>query len=412
VTPARVALLLDKLGVGGTQRMTLQLAAGLHARGHRVALLLCSRHGLEEAAVPAGVSVHVLGTVPGRHVRRLALRTDPAGLPHWSRALLGGPVPAPLRCVPALAEYLLAQPPDALIASKTYPNLAALWAQRLCGAPVPVVVTERTHLSARCESAKARWRGAPPLVRRYYPRAAAVLAISDGIAEDLVRAAGLPRERVVRVPNPVIGPEFGARARAPVAHAWLATPEVPVVLAVGNLTPQKDYPTFLRAFAHLRQRLEARLLVLGEGPERPRLEALIGELGIGGDTHLPGTVATPEAYMARAAVLVLASRYEGFGNVLVEALAAGCPVVATDCRSGPAEILAGGRFGALVPVGDAPALAAALERQLAHAPDPEPLRRRGGEYSLGRSLEAYAAVLSRLGAAFASGSGAAAVAER
>lgn len=392
---ARLALVLDNLSVGGTQRMTLNLARALVARGAAVDLVLLDPGGALRAAVPAGVEVFDLPPSPGKYARRLALRMDPWGIPALVGPVLAArKVPSALRAALPLAQYLWLRRPAALLSAKTFPNLAALWARRIAGVPTRVVITERTHLSARTAAAKTRWRGAPALVRRYYRHADAVVAVSAGVASDLVARSGLPGRLVQVVDNPVIGPDFAQRAAAPVNHPWLQGGDLPVLLAVGALTAQKDLPTLLRAFAQVRARRPARLLVLGEGRQRDRLVALARGLGIANDVDLPGTVACPEAYMARAAMLVLSSCYEGFGNVIVEALAAGCPVVATDCPSGPAEILAGGRYGRLVPVGDVPALASAIGAQLDATPDRALLRARGGRYTVDRAADAYLKLLT------------------
>jgi glycosyltransferase involved in cell wall biosynthesis len=166
-----------------------------------------------------------------------------------------------------------------------------------------------------------------------------------------------------------------------------------VFLAAGRLVPQKDHRTLIDAFAALRARMPARLVILGEGPERPALEALIRRWGIEDDVALPGFDLYPAAYMARADVFVLSSRWEGLANVIVEAMACGTPVVSTDCPSGPAELLEGGRFGPVVPVGDAPALAAAMEQAFRDPVPPDVLKRRASEFSLDRSVDAYLTVL-------------------
>jgi glycosyltransferase involved in cell wall biosynthesis len=171
-------------------------------------------------------------------------------------------------------------------------------------------------------------------------------------------------------------------------------------MGAGRLVRQKDFPTLVRAFAQARRRRPLRLLIAGgaDNPARTaerqaELATLAGELGVAGDVELPGHVANPVALMARAGVFALSSAWEGFGNVLVEALACGTPVVSTDCPSGPAEILAGGRFGRLVPVADPAAMAAAIEATLAAPPDPGPLRARAQDFSAERAADAYLALL-------------------
>src|SRR3954452_14198277 len=226
-------------------------------------------------------------------------------------------------------------------------------------------------------------------MRRAYGQGDAVVAVSDGVADALARVTGLPRGLIRTIHNPVVGPELEALSREPVAHPWLAPGQPPVVLSAARLTVQKDLPTLLRAFALLRARRAVRLLILGDLPTPERTEASIGELrdlayrlGVAADVELPGFVENPYAWMARASLFALSSAYEGFGNVLVEAMACGCPVVSTDCPSGPAEILDGGRYGPLVPVGDAEALAEAMARVLAAPPERAELVARADQFSV------------------------------
>ena len=184
-----------------------------------------------------------------------------------------------------------------------------------------------------------------------------------------------------------------AAAREPVAHAWLRPGEPPVVLGVGKLSPQKGFDVLLRAFARVRAERPARLVILGEGPQRRALERLARELGIADDVSLPGFVANPFAWMARCAVFALSSRWEGLPSVLIEALACGCAVVSTDCPSGPAEILDGGAFGPLCPVGDAAALAGAILRVLEAPTAPARLRARAATFSVDAAADRYLEVL-------------------
>jgi glycosyltransferase involved in cell wall biosynthesis len=153
-------------------------------------------------------------------------------------------------------------------------------------------------------------------------------------------------------------------AAEPLEHPWFRPGEPAVILALGRLVPQKDFGMLIRAFAQVRRARAARLLILGEGPERDGLAAAIAENGLQDDVQLPGWTVNPYPYMARSRLFVLSSRWEGLPTVLIEALFCGVEVVSTDCPSGPREILDGGRYGALVPVGDVDALAEAMERAL------------------------------------------------
>ncbi len=199
--------------------------------------------------------------------------------------------------------------------------------------------------------------------------------------------------RVEVISHPIPHEQLALRAAEPPLHPWFHDQGPPILLAVGRLTPQKDYPTLLRAFSLLRRRRKARLLILGEGAERQNLETLAAELGIAADLSLPGFCANPYAAMSRAALLVLSSRFEGLPTVLMESLACGCPIVATDCPSGPHEILDAGKYGLLTPVGDAVALADAMNQSLDTHWDRERLRRRGRDFSGDRSTAAYLRLL-------------------
>jgi glycosyltransferase involved in cell wall biosynthesis len=232
----------------------------------------------------------------------------------------------------------------------------------------------------------------PHLVKRFYPWADVVAGNSQGVAEDLRRVTGLPRERVRILHNPVVTPELQEKARLPVNHPWFGAGQPPVVLAVGRLTKQKDFPTLIRAFARVRQSRPARLIILGEGPDYAQLEALVCELGLKKDVALPGFVENPYAFMSRASLYVLSSRWEGLPTVLIEALYCGPPVVATDCPSGPKEILADGRHGALVPVGDVEALAEAIEAGLA-GETPPPAQESWHPYSVEAVVAQYVGLL-------------------
>ncbi len=221
------------------------------------------------------------------------------------------------------------------------------------------------------------------------------MAVSEGVAEDLALTASLPRERITTIYNPVVTPALAGQAQAPLTHPWFAPGSPPVLLAVGRLHYQKDFPTLLRAFARVRAVRAVRLLILGEGDQGVALQASAQELGITTDVELPGFVLNPFAYMARAAVFVLSSAYEGLPGVLIQALACGCPVVSTDCPSGPAEILEGGVYGPLVPVGDDAALAKAILSTLNARPNPDWLRTRAAEFSVDRAVDRYLEVLLR-----------------
>jgi glycosyltransferase involved in cell wall biosynthesis len=277
-------------------------------------------------------------------------------------------------------------------------NLIALWARTLARVPTRVYVSVRSNLSQEAEHAPSRvGRWLPRLARVFYPRAQAVIAVSQGVADDLEGLIGAGRARVLVIPNPVVTPDLTTLAAAAADHPWfkpgLIVGAPPVVLAAGRLSPQKDFQTLIRAFALLVRDRDLRLLILGEGPERAALEFLVRDLGLTGRVALPGFRANPFALMARARLFVLSSAWEGLPGVLIQAMACGTPVVSTDCPSGPREVLADGRYGPLVPVGDPQALAHAIGETLDQPIAADLLRARADDFALAPVTRRYLEVL-------------------
>jgi glycosyltransferase involved in cell wall biosynthesis len=207
----------------------------------------------------------------------------------------------------------------------------------------------------------------PNFMRHCFPWADEIVAVSEGVADDFAAVTGLERSRIKTIYNPVISTTLVEKAKEPVDHPWFAPGQPPVILAIGRLTKQKNFPTLIRAFDSLRKKRPVHLMILGEGEERMALEGLIQQLGLDDSVSLPGFLDNPYAYLSRAGVFVLSSEWEGLPTVLIEALAVGVPVVSTDCKSGPREILDDGKYGQLVPVGDSATLAEAIGKALNQA---------------------------------------------
>ena len=267
-----------------------------------------------------------------------------------------------------LAVYLRRERPDALLSTLAQANVLAVVAKLLSGTSARVYLREANTLgvSVRHAGRSLKAQLLPLLARWCYPRADGIIAVSPGVADDLAQITKIDRSRQHVLKNPVITPDTFARANAPCSHPWLADHALPVVLAVGRLVRQKNHALLLDSFAMVRAKLPCRLIVLGEGPDRTRLAQRVDALGIGEAVSMPGYEGNPLCYMSRADLFVLSSAWEGSPNVLVEALACGCPVVSTDCPSGPRQILADGDLGLLVPPGDAAALADAMISALTH----------------------------------------------
>jgi len=262
-----------------------------------------------------------------------------------------------------LAQRLKHHPPDVLLTAKDHAAKAAIIARALTRVSIPIYIK-----ITNTPSEILRRPGKRMMAKWIYPWATGAIAISEGVRQDFLAHFKMAPELVTTIYNPAITPDFPERAARAIDHSWLNKKGPPVIMGMGRLTPQKDFPTLLKAFARLRKRLNARLIILGEGPARLELEALTDELSISADVDLPGFVSDPLPWLARANLFALSSRYEGLGNVLIEAMAVGLPVVSTDCPSGPREILENGRLGHLVHVGDVEALAEAMERSLNDSP--------------------------------------------
>jgi glycosyltransferase involved in cell wall biosynthesis len=325
-----IAFFLPSLRAGGAERVVANLVQGIARRGLPVDLVLAAAEGAFLDQLPAAV-------------RLVDLRA--------SRVL---------QTLRPLSRYLRSERPRILISSMHHANLVALWAARLAGQQTPVIVTVHNTLSQTPRRDLAdRWLW-PRLIRAFYPRARGIVAVSSGTADDLARAAKIPRERIQVIYNPVITPATDVLAQQTPEHPWFAAGQPPVILGVGRLTWAKDFSTLIRAFAQVRQRRPVRLIILGEGEERSALTALAKELGVADEVALPGFRVNALSFMANSALFVLSSASEALPTVLIEALAVGARVVSTDCPSGPREILQHGRLGSLVPVGDVTAMSAAM----------------------------------------------------
>jgi glycosyltransferase involved in cell wall biosynthesis len=393
----RLALYLDNFEGGGVHRTTLTLAGALAARGHAVDLLTCRPTGALHDEVPSDIDVIELGRPSRWAARALALKSGRASL----GAVLGGvvlsPRPSPtLGYLGPLAVALRQRRPSALYAATTHMNLEALLARRLAGIEMRVIVSERNALSGNHLAPGPSGVLLSRLVGRAYAQASGVVAVSEGVADELAAWSGLPRAGISVIYNPVVTPALLRQRAEPVDHPWFQPGAPPVILGAGRLGRAKDFPTLIRAFARLRRERPARLVILGKGKTERKtarriaaMKRLAAELGVADEVALPGFVANPFAYMARAAVFALSSINEGLPAVLIQAMACGCPVVSTDCPSGPAEILAGGRYGRLVPPGDDAALAAAIKATLDAPPSAEILRERAGFFSVERAVAQY-----------------------
>ena len=358
-----ISILLPNLRGGGAERVAVNLANSFAQRGFAVEMVLLS-----------AIGEFLADLLPG--IRVVDLKVN------WLRSAL----------LP-LARYLRQSWLAILLACMWPLTVVALWARTLAFVPTRLVVAEHSTWS-RDKMASTSWGCWKVANTMHYafPDADGIVIVSNGAADDLAHFANLDRKAITVIFNPVVG-EAKPPAQTPLAPAGCWTGLHRKVLAVGTLKTIKDYGTLLKAFARLRHRVDARLLILGEGNCRAALEAQARQLGIETSVFMPGFVKDTSSYYQQADLHVLSSTGEGLPTVIIEALAAGTPVVSTDCPSGPREILCDGQFGRLVSVGDAVALAAAMAESLATTHDTAALKVRAQDFSIDKAVDRYEELL-------------------
>lgn len=329
---SHIAIFLPSLGGGGAEGVMVALANAFVTQGHRVDLVLADAQGVFLKDVDAAVRII------GLNRKRV------------------------FRSVLPLASYFRRERPEVILSALGHANVVAIMARKIARLKSRLVVSERNSMAQGLGAGRGQilfW-----LMRRLYPTADLVVCVSQGVEEQLAQLVGVPRNKLCTIYNPIDIEKIHKLMKAPLEHRWFASKDVPVILSVGRLTVQKDYATLLQAFARLRRDREARLVILGEGDERTKLEQLCRDLDILPDVDLPGFQQNPFAWIAACDLFVMSSAWEGLPNALLQAMACGAPVVSTDCRTGPDEILEHGKWGRLVPVGDVAMLAGAMAAAL------------------------------------------------
>lgn len=355
----KIDVYLPDLSGGGAERLHVALVPELAAAGNDVRFLLNRRSG------------DLLNQLPD------------------DRRVISLNASRQLSALQRLVAHLRSDTPDVLLVNMEHMTITALIAKMIARVKTRIIAIQHNTLSEQAKRPSLKFRALPLLFRFLLPYADKVVAVSAGVADDLSATCGLDRTKVSVIYNGVIDRDFGRRMAQTPAHPWFADQDVPVIVAVGRMVEQKDFATLIRAFARVRQRTRARLLILGEGPLRNQLEALVADLNLRDHVAMPGFVQNPLSYMRTATLLVMSSQFEGFGNVLVEALACGTPVVSTDCPHGPAEILERGKYGELVACGDSEAMANAICRALSSQSDQDSLRKRGLSFSVETCAQSY-----------------------
>ncbi len=356
----KIAIYISFSGEGGVERMVSNLIHEFVRKGHPVDLLLIKARGEHLKRLPSSVNIIKLGS-------------------DHSYLTLG-----------PLASYLKKEQPKALLAVKHRAIVVAVLARMLAGTSTRLVGRLGTNLSQALEgkSAVRKWIWHKPM-QWLYPKMDLIIPVSEGVLEDVSQITGLGRDKLQVIRNPVITPQMTSLAEEPIDHPWFGDGESPIILGAGRFTRQKDFITLIKAFAQVHKQRPCRLVLLGHGQLQQQYQSLAEELGVAEDLSMPGFAKNPYPYMKQADLFVLSSAWEGSPNVLSEALAQGTAVVATDCPSGPREVLDGGKIAPLVAVGDVEGMAQAILQALDNPSPPQELRNAVSEYTAEVSSQRY-----------------------
>jgi len=322
----KVALFMPSLNGGGAQRVMVNIANGMVSRGLNVDLVLSNATGEFLNHIEPGVRIVNLNS---KRVIKSFLK---------------------------LSLYLRKENPYIIYSALEHANICALFSNILAGCICKVVVCVHSSYSRPSKSIinKILFKF---LVKIFYRFSHAVVVVSKGSAKDLINICRILEKKIKVIYNPVITKSMYYKSQVELNHKWFTDNSVPIILSVGRLEYPKDFSSLIYAFFEVRKKVKSRLLILGDGKDRQKLELLIKNLGLCDVVEMPGFVDNPYKFMSRSSVFVLSSESEALPTVLIEAMALGCPIIATDCPNGPREILKDGKYGKLVPVGDVSALA-------------------------------------------------------
>lgn len=365
-----ISIILPNFAAGGAERVAIYIANEFYLKEIKVEFVLLNAIGDLLPLVEAGIPVYDL---QAQRIRDSIF---------------------PLSC------YFRNSQPDAILVGLWPLTSAAILAWQLAGRTGRIFVQDHNNLSITCtKELGLSLSYLKLLLRCTYPLATGVMAVSEGVKRDLSTYGAFNDSRVKVIYNPVVRASAELFSSNPDERSqrWGSGCHFNI-LSVGTFKAQKNFPLLLQAFAMLPNSLNVKLTILGEGVLRPKLEALIKNLGISSKVSLPGFVLDPSPWFRTADLFVLSSSWEGLPTVMIEALQFGVPVVSTDCLSGPNEILDNGRYGRLVPVGDATALATAMQASLLESHDHDALRRRAQDFSVPRIADQYLAYFRSMGA--------------
>jgi len=360
----RIAIFAPSMRGGGMERVTLAIATGIANRGYLVDLLLVKGEGPFMSTIPDNINVVDFNK---------------------SRAL---------KTLPSIIKYLRQAKPHSILCSMGHTGLMTILAKQMSFSKTKVFVLIHNTMSFSTRYLPATKRRILfEATRLLFTKAESVIGVSQGVIDDLKQSTPIPHDKLRVVYNPVSTPQLKHAMNEPNNHKWLVDKSIPVLLGAGRLHYQKSFKTLIQAFYHVVQEREARLIIVGEGTQREMLTNLVQQLGLEDIVDMPGFVDNPYSYMKNSDLFVLSSDFEGLPTVLIEAMACGCPVVSTDCPSGPKEILNNGEYGKLVPVNNPEALAKAILEELSEKHDISNIQARSEDFSEERVTDEYLSLL-------------------
>lgn len=358
----KTSLFISNLKTGGAQRVAVNLANGLSELGHAVDLILVNQVGNLQSDLDNSINI---------------VNLNSSGV-HYS--------------VPKLVNYLNSNNPDALVSFMTYINVFSLMANNISSSNTDLILTEHNNPKNRGSGFVENM--IVTFAKYGYKYADSVVAVSNGVRDNFKKEIADVDIDVIY--NPIVSDSIHEMASEPVDHDWLKDQSKQVILSAGRHVPQKDFSTLIKSFNNIESNGDVRLILLGDGPSKTKLKKQVDGLGLEESVDFPGFVDNPFKYMANADVFVLSSAWEGFGNVLVEAMACGCPVVSTNCESGPSEILEGGKYGQLVPVGDHQTMAKSIEKTLSDPIDERIIKERSEQFSVENISSEYDKLIQKV----------------
>lgn len=354
----KISLFIPSLDGGGAEKVVITLANKFYIKGFQVDLIVIKTGGKYHQQLNSGINV-------------VNLNCD--------RIVF---------CLFSLINYLKKNRPDILLSSLTHVNIISIISVLISRVKSRLIIIEHSLKTKLYRNLNFKNRLIDILMLITYPKAHSIVAVSNEVARNISTRSGISLSRIKTIYNPVFSPTILIKSKLNVPHPWFATNEPPVILSVGRLTEEKNFSLLIRAFAKVRSKQNLRLLILGEGKMRNKLNSLAFELGVEKDFDMPGFVQNPYAFMRRASLFVLSSNYEGFGNVLVEAMACGAPIISTNCPGGPVEILENGIWGNLIPTGDLNALTQGITKMLNKKDHPNCLER-AKEFNIDIKIKEY-----------------------